>query len=202
MRSESLGAEHSNGAAERHLTVAAGFSRLKPTATITSSLRALRLAPMDENWVANLLQNSRKTIERRYALLPILTCEARSRFGAVYGKVDQTGVAHWSEKNVRPDWLPDDIASWRRGPWSGAQVELTPRRAIHAVDWCMPVTRSQIGGLPSWVQDAEYPCCPECRRTMTFIAQLDKGHFPANEGIYYAFLCATCRITSTTYQQT
>ncbi len=134
--------------------------------------------------------------------LPILTCEACSCFGAAFGKVDQAGVAHWSDKNLRPNRLPGKIASWRRGPWSGVQVRLTPRRAIHAVDWCMPVTTSQIGGLPSWVQDAAYPFCPECQRTMTFIAQLDNGHFPGNEGIYYAFLCTTCRITSTTYQQT
>ncbi len=134
--------------------------------------------------------------------LPVVTCEACSCFGAVYGKVDQAGVAHWSDTNRRPNWLPGNIASWRRGPWSGVQVRLTPRRAIHAVDWCMPVTTSQIGGLPSWVQNAEYPCCPECRKTMTFIAQLDNGHFPGSEGIYYAFLCTNCRITATIYQQT
>jgi len=43
VRSESQAAENSNGAAERLLTVAMGFSQveiwLKPTATITSSVR-------------------------------------------------------------------------------------------------------------------------------------------------------------------
>jgi len=134
--------------------------------------------------------------------LPVLTCEDCTCFGPIYGNIDATGVAHWSERSVQPKWLPNDIRSWRRGPWSGVMVELMPRRAIHAVDWCTPVTTSQIGGLPSWVQDAEYPSCPECQKTMIFIAQLDDGHFPGHDGIFYAFLCPDCRVTATTYQQT
>ncbi|HAB17894.1 MAG TPA: hypothetical protein PLX89_18135 [Verrucomicrobiota bacterium] len=133
--------------------------------------------------------------------LPVLTCEACSCFGPVFGNIDRIGVAHWSSMNRRPDWLPNDIALWDRGPWSGKAVRLTPRRAVHAVEWCSTATTSQVGGLPSWVQNAEYPGCPDCQKTMTFIAQLDNGHFPGNEGIYYAFLCGACRVTATTYQQ-
>jgi hypothetical protein len=131
----------------------------------------------------------------------ILTCEACTCFGNVFGRIDQAGEARWFDGNHRPKWLPDDVASWPRGPWSGIKVRLTPRPPIRAVDWCMPVTTSQIGGLPCWIQDAEYPSCPNCQKTMTFVAQLDNGHFSGYEGIYYAFLCANCRITATSYQQ-
>lgn len=134
--------------------------------------------------------------------LPVVTCEACTCFGTIFGGVDDYGIGHWSNHNTKPDWLPDDITSWQRGPWSGVPVELISRRAIHAVDWCMDFSMSQIGGLPSWVQDSEYPSCPGCQRTMTFLAQLDNAHFPGYEGMYYAFLCLDCRITATTYQQT
>lgn len=134
--------------------------------------------------------------------LPILTCEACTCFAVIFAKIDRAGAASWCEKNDRPSWLPEDISSWPRGPWNGVRLQLAPRRAIHAADWCLPVAVSQIGGLPSWVQDAAYPNCPDCEKTMTFIAQLDNAQFPRREGIYYAFLCADCRITATTYQQT
>lgn len=134
--------------------------------------------------------------------LPFVTCEACTCFGMIFGSVDDYGIGHWSSHNTKPDWLPDDRSSLQRGPWSGVSVELVRRRAIHAVDWCMDLSMSQIGGLPAWVQDAEYPSCPACQRTMTFAAQLDNGHFSGYEGMYYAFLCLDCRVTATTYQQT
>jgi len=37
---------------------------------------------------------------------------------------------------------------------------------------------------------------------MVFLAQIDNGYFDGKEGIYFAFLCAPCRVTATCYQQT
>ena len=136
--------------------------------------------------------------------LPVLTCDACTCFGTafMYSRISPEGKAQLAEENKRPEWLPDDLDSWQRSPWRDQAVQLQQRRAIHAVDWCMPATISQIGGMPSWVQDPVFPKCPGCSKTMTFIAQVDNGQFPYHEGVYYAFLCSACRVTATTYQQT
>jgi hypothetical protein len=60
---------------------------------------------------------------------------------------------------------------------------------------------STLGGIPMWLQNAEFPRCIDCGRFMTFLAQHDNGPI-GEEGIYYAFFCAPCKIASVTYQQT
>jgi hypothetical protein len=60
---------------------------------------------------------------------------------------------------------------------------------------------STFGGIPTWLQDADYPRCLECSRLMTFLAQHDNGSH-REEGVYYAFFCALCRIAAVAYQQT
>lgn len=136
--------------------------------------------------------------------LPFLTCDACTCYGTafMYSQVSPDGLARLTEENQQPEWLPNDLDTWERSPWKGQSIQLKRRSAIHAVDWCMPVTISQVGGLPSWVQATAFPQCPKCSETMMFIAQVDNGQFPSHEGVYYAFLCSSCRVTATTYQQT
>lgn len=135
--------------------------------------------------------------------LPILTCDACTCYGTgfMFSRFAPDGTVRLADENTRPDWLPDDVGSWER-PWKGIPVRLHQRRAIHAVEGWDSVGLSQIGGLPTWVQDSAFPKCPDCSGTMKFVAQLDNGQFPYHEGVYYAFLCASCRVTATTYQQT
>jgi hypothetical protein len=136
----------------------------------------------------------------RLPKLPVLTCDACTCFGVVYASLGQDGEAHWAHENQRPKHVLDDPLSWKASSWGGVRVALHQRRAIEAVDWMEP-TVSQIGGLPSWVQDVEYPKCPDCHRVMSFIAQIDEAAF-GSDGIYYGFLCSNCMMTATTYQQT
>jgi hypothetical protein len=78
-----------------------------------------------------------------------------------------------------------------------------PRSPWHAAVDSLPVQYSQIGGHPTWIQDAEYPTCGGCRRTMVCVGQIDSGDVDANrEGIFYAFLCSECAMTASSYQQT
>jgi hypothetical protein len=60
---------------------------------------------------------------------------------------------------------------------------------------------STIGGVPMWLQDAEYPRCPTCAEYMTFLAQHDNSALQ-DEGLYYAFFCPACHISAVAYQQT
>jgi hypothetical protein len=79
----------------------------------------------------------------------------------------------------------------------------TTRSPWHAGMDSLPTQYSQIGGHPTWVQDAEYPTCGTCAKTMPFIGQISCEDIePHSEGIFYAFLCPDCAMTASTYQQT
>jgi hypothetical protein len=130
------------------------------------------------------------------------TCQICTAFGVVFGVVDGSGTGHWSSANSRPAHLPGDTATWGRLP----QDSLSPggkRAPLFAADQFLPTTFSQVGGHPTWIQDADYPQCPECTKTMMFLAQLSHDEIEEHsEGIYYSFICPSCRTTATNYQQT
>lgn len=82
---------------------------------------------------------------------------------------------------------------------------------LHAAPWAIPsdldsAHMSRIGGAPSWVQGPSAAgLCPKCRKPMIFAAQFtDPPEEPwsgGEDGILYAFICETCRITATFIQQ-
>ncbi|QKS58585.1 hypothetical protein HUB98_21705 [Paenibacillus barcinonensis] len=77
-----------------------------------------------------------------------------------------------------------------------------PRQPFHGSEWAMEPSISQIGGHPSWVQDADYPECPVCSTTMKAIGQLDGELIQEyGEGVYYMFVCEPCQMTAVSYQQ-
>ncbi len=134
--------------------------------------------------------------------IQVITCEICTLFGLIFGQVDSDGNSSLALYNLRPEYLPDASTTWDRLP----QDSLTlagKRSEKFAADSGLPTTFSQIGGLPTWEQDAEYPTCPGCSKTMMFLAQIDHADIDDyTEGIYYAFFCPTCRVTATGYQQT
>lgn len=131
----------------------------------------------------------------------VVTCECCTAYSTIFGYIDSQGNAHLSAKNIPPAWLPDDVSEWRRLPLNSIQLG-NLRSPLFAADPFLPVSFSQLGGHPTWIQDAEYPLCPECSRTMTFLAQLDYADIEQyGEGIIYAFICSECRTTATSYQQ-
>ncbi|HEY1084391.1 MAG TPA: hypothetical protein VGE29_19140 [Prosthecobacter sp.] len=132
----------------------------------------------------------------------VLTCHCCTAYaGAFFSKFDSLGHTSPHPKNVRPEWLPSSD-EWQSPAWKDQRISLTLRPAIQSVDWCMELKNSQLGGHPTWVQDSDYPRCPDCSRSMRFVAQLDEGDIPYNEGTYYAFVCEPCQVTATSYQQT
>lgn len=133
--------------------------------------------------------------------LRIAACMRCNCYGTVYMKVDLDGSYSWSEYNTVPDFLPE----------TESDEELTLRAlrlserlmgTYEGAHWTLEAPASQIGGHPAWIQDAEYPTCPCCSDTMMFIGQIDMEQAADSEGIYYAFLCRACLITTVNYQQT
>jgi hypothetical protein len=132
----------------------------------------------------------------------IATCQVCTCYGFVHTKVDWHGAAAWSPYNQRPPYLPDDSSAWLPLPSKRLVLGKTPRNPFNAASDCVPISFSQVGGHPSWIQDFSYPVCPECNNLMVFVAQLANQDIEEyGEGIYYAFLCKGCRNACTCYQQ-
>jgi hypothetical protein len=135
--------------------------------------------------------------------LRIATCEVCSCSATVFTKVGEDGSSAWHESNPRPDYLPDPSEEWNRLPRGCLVLGSQTRPPVESADWLVPGVRfSQIGGHPTWVQDAEYPACPGCQQPMPFIGQLSNEDYEDyGEGIYYLFACGRCGVAATSYQQ-
>lgn len=138
--------------------------------------------------------------------LQVQTCITCSCYGPVYMELDSVQGARWSAFNRKPDYLPETDADEESRAYlsAGKQFRIAeePRNTYHAVQWTMEPWASQIGGYPTWIQDAEYPECPCCSQRMHFIGQLDwEAVEEYGEGIYYMFLCPEGRMSATLFQQ-
>lgn len=63
--------------------------------------------------------------------------------------------------------------------------------------------RHQLGGNPSFIQNEDWPHCPNCRQTMSFYGQLDSINDDlsiADCGMIYIFLCFDCNETKSIIQ--
>ena len=131
----------------------------------------------------------------------VVTCAQCSCYGLLFMAVDASGTAHWHAQNNGSAYGPNEPATeWK----PSRRLILGPSRGpLHAADQSLPVSFSQLGGAPGWIQDAEYPRCPECAYAMSCIGQIAREDVEGfAEGMFYAFWCAVCRVTATTYQQT
>lgn len=133
--------------------------------------------------------------------LRIGTCVRCSCYSVIYTVVDLHGESAWSADNKRPPFNGDDggyvstPAPAAFGPNRRSPFEAHPSLLFRG--------GSQLGGFPSWEQDAEFPKCPGCNDFMKFIGQVGGSDIMEyGEGYTYAFLCAGCGNAATVYQQT
>ncbi len=135
--------------------------------------------------------------------LRIATCEVCSCYGTVFTKVGVDGSSVWHDSNRKPDHLPDPNEEWVKLPRGCLVLGALTRSPMESANWLTPGVRfSQIGGHPTWVQDAGHPDCPTCRRPMPFICQLSNEDYEEYaQGIYYLFACGRCGVAATNYQQ-
>jgi hypothetical protein len=133
--------------------------------------------------------------------LRIVTCQGCHAYTTLYSTVSPDGRSGLSDYSAGPIRVIDDQSppvTLRKVPG-----ELLTDPDMSAGGWDM--TTPSIGGHPQWVDDAEYPTCPICARTMDYIgleeAQDPEGE-PIAEGTTYLFLDASCGLAATIYQQT
>ncbi|MGG3307033.1 DUF1963 domain-containing protein [Paenibacillus sp. 2KB_20] len=139
--------------------------------------------------------------------LRVSTCLNCSCYDTIYMDVDFHGKSEWSQVNSRQGYVPEPDSEEDDRNYSavGQSLRLAdhPRNSYYAAYWALGPAVSQIGGYPAWIQDAVYPSCSCCSKSMTFIGQLDWEQIEEyGEGIYYMFLCADCKVTATLFQQT
>ncbi|WP_342565388.1 DUF1963 domain-containing protein [Paenibacillus sp. FSL R7-0345] len=138
--------------------------------------------------------------------LQVQTCIICSCYGPVYMELDSMHGARWSAFNQKPDYLPESDPNEESREYlsAGKQFRIAekPRNTYYAAEWTLEPWASQLGGYPTWIQDAEYPVCPCCSQSMHFIGQLDwEAVEKYGEGIYYMFLCPEGRMSATLFQQ-
>jgi hypothetical protein len=143
--------------------------------------------------------------EQGVGKVQVVTCHACTCFGPLFMKVGPDGKTKWHPKNQKPSYLPTNSSEWDGFPASPLVMTKETRPFMEAANWSMVpgVAFSQVGGLPTWIQGAEYPLCPDCTQKMPFVGQISNEDFMEfGEGIYYAFRCPHCKVTATCYQQT
>jgi hypothetical protein len=136
--------------------------------------------------------------------LRIATCPRCLPWSApILTEVDTEGGSVWSPVNQPPAFVGEAA-----GPWPEERLVLGERHRtpLAARPFVGEGPASQVGGYPSWLQEPEYPLCPECGEPMTFIGQVQLADLATGaedllEGVVYAFLHASCGRAATLYQQ-
>jgi hypothetical protein len=140
--------------------------------------------------------------------LRIAHCVFCSSYARIFTAIDLYGRSAWSQlSSTRPailDRVRDDgamppprsrtliLGAQRRTPFEALGRFMLDETGI-----------SQLGGHPEWIQDADYPSCPSCLKTMECIGQVSWEDFmELAEGVTYAFRCSACGLATTNYQQT
>jgi len=121
-----------------------------------------------------------------------------------YQTIFMDGV-HWHEKNTTGEFFrkhPSYMEKSQTVPFDyGVRPSPEKRHARWTANQFAEITRTQIGGMPTPINDMDYPRCPDCGETMGFVAQLDMADVQDGEGLYYFFTCRACGVTAANYDQ-
>jgi hypothetical protein len=132
----------------------------------------------------------------------VLTCTKCTCFGVIFSQCDLSGSAIWHASNEKSLYHPGDVSEWELLPEHRLVLTGKTHHCMETAEGGIR-SQSQIGGLPTWQQDPEYPSCPDCAQRMPFLGQIDMNEvIKYGEGLYYAFYCGNCQVSATIYQQT
>lgn len=110
----------------------------------------------------------------------------------IYFDIDDNGHARPRLNNPDPYVKPtQEAVPLCRGARRATAYETTYPAQLDPI--------SQLGGVPHWEQEPDYPECPDCGDKMLAIACIDLRHASA-AGIAYAFLCCNCEVAATLHQ--
>ncbi|MFS0836477.1 DUF1963 domain-containing protein [Paenibacillus sp. 1P03SA] len=154
----------------------------------------------------DLQHPSLRFLEMEGERLKIATCLSCTCYGFIFTDIDGKGGSGWSRYNPAPavSPVPEEDGPPDTGDRPALRFSGKERGTYYAAVWTQePAVASQVGGHPTWIQDAEYPDCPGCSAKMTFLAQFSwEDADDYGEGITYAFVCKDCQVAATHFQQT
>ncbi len=121
-------------------------------------------------------------------------CDLCTGSVVMYSTIRESGRGQIVERALRsedvPQWYFDADAD---GGLVELAVDTEARDPFYAAQAFARKTCSQIGGHPTWLQDAKYPKCSGCGRTMLFLMQIDTDEFEnLYPGTFYTFTCDLC----------
>jgi hypothetical protein len=195
-----------DGDGERIDLISTSCFRLRPGEVATSQnapcrVRDIRHCPSCKGplgWLFDFSGLDANSFPIEFAEAPrkVLCCFHCACFGPVFTTYFEDGTSHWeSPKETCTYEFPGERSEFAR------QLDDSPFPPFAVAEPFALDDASTLGGIPSWLQDAEFPRCIKCNKYMTFLAQHDNGSLN-EEGIYYAFFCAPCRLAAVNYQQT
>ena len=138
----------------------------------------------------------------------LATCLHCSCFQIIFTKTDGENV-YWHKSNKPDSFFKENPERMKNDEnivecfTKGLRPSSEARKATWTANQFVEITLTQIGGMPTAVNDMIYPQCPDCGKTMRFAAQLDMEDIQEyGEGLYYFFVCDDCHTVGTNYDQT
>jgi len=181
-------------AAKSNLTSSANPIDKKQTSKTKTCLWCQRPTFTVSNLISNYL-NTLFGIVLETESISIPFCQHCTNFGAVPMQLTDNGAAVFSSRNDANRIITEPpIPLKTEGGILHITADSNTRNPYTAVDSGRSYNLSQIGGFPTWTQDAHYPKCAECQKTMLFLMQVESMDFPIlkYEGIYHVFVCQYC----------
>lgn len=135
--------------------------------------------------------------------LKFLICEVCVEAGnTLLTEIDSQENFVWSTFNANT--LDSRTYDTSLFPRNAMQLDNSFRNPYFGAVHPFPKQISQLGGHPTWLQDAEYPTCLVCETTMNFFGQLNYEELDSDlEGMLYSFTCENCkRFLAVKYQCT
>ncbi|MFI7544310.1 hypothetical protein [Actinoplanes sp. NPDC049599] len=128
--------------------------------------------------------------------LRVTTCFLCTNYTTLFTAVTHDGGSSWSACNERPDYLRTTAEEPPR-----VRPEVGPARATRWLASAWKEGGSTLGGVPDWIQDAAYPECPVCAKTMDYVGLVGGADLGWGEGADYIFVHSGCGIAAVAYQQ-
>lgn len=139
---------------------------------------------------------------------PLATCLHCSCYQNIYTQINKNGLC-WHPKNAlgsffqeNPEYMKNDDEEITVRFEYGLCPSNEKRQPLWTAHQFVEISLTQLGGMPTAINDINYPKCPDCNQTMKFVAQFDMADVEEyGEGIYYFFACSHCGVTATNYGQ-
>lgn len=129
------------------------------------------------------------------------TCLLCGCYEPIFMRIGKDGKSVWHENNKKWEHFDETMEMDPIEP-NTLVISDENRISTFTVSQFVEISKSQIGGHPTWIQDAAYLKCPDCEETMDFIGQIDFEDVEEyGEGLYYVQYCKNCNITGSNYQQ-